>query len=130
MYPFKFCKRVGIHQVKLGFSPIFLRYFNEFKESDYARGGQEATETVELPEGPLPQFPFSMEPQLRKLGLPTKLDKGVITLTSSYVICTEGARLSAEQARLLKLLQYKTSVFKVNLLAHWTKTSELSAERC
>uniref|UniRef100_F1LDP0 Ribosome assembly factor mrt4 n=1 Tax=Ascaris suum TaxID=6253 RepID=F1LDP0_ASCSU len=100
-----------------------IKYFNEFKESDYARGGQEATETVELPEGPLPQFSFSMEPQLRKLGLPTRLDKGVITLTSNYVICTEGGRLTAEQARLLKLLQYKTSIFKINLLAHWTKIS-------
>lgn len=31
---------------------------------------------VTLDEGPLEQFPHSMEPQLRQLGLPTALKKG------------------------------------------------------
>lgn len=45
--------------------------------ADYARAGHIPRETITIPEGPLPQFAFSMEPQLRKLGLPTKLDKGM-----------------------------------------------------
>lgn len=62
-------------------SPFFqkglnFRYFKELHILDYARCGQMATSTVKLSEGPLPQFPFSVESQLRKLGLPTKLDKG------------------------------------------------------
>ncbi|VDM53111.1 unnamed protein product [Angiostrongylus costaricensis] len=48
----------------------------ELSTADYARAGYMARETISLQEGPLPQFAFSMEPQLRKLGLPTKLDKG------------------------------------------------------
>ena len=45
-------------------------------ESDYARAGNIATETVILQPGPLEQFPFNMEPALRKLGLPTSLQRG------------------------------------------------------
>lgn len=57
---------------------IMFRYFGELCISDFARCGQIASNTVELCEGPLTQFPFSLEPQLRKLGLPTKLEKGKI----------------------------------------------------
>ncbi len=57
---------------------IFLcfRYFEKHVESDYARSGNIATETVTLQPGPLEQFPFNMEPYLRQLGLPTSLQKG------------------------------------------------------
>lgn len=53
-----------------------IRYFNEFKEMDYARAGNVAHMAVTLDEGPLDQFSHSMEPQLRQLGLPTALKKG------------------------------------------------------
>lgn len=43
---------------------------------DYARSGNKAQMDVTLDEGPLEQFPHSMEPQLRQLGLPTALKKG------------------------------------------------------
>lgn len=56
-------------------------YFANFRYADYARAGDLATETVELPEGLLPQFPFSIEPQLRKLGMPTKLEKGQVVFS-------------------------------------------------
>ncbi|VDK42767.1 unnamed protein product [Anisakis simplex] len=115
-----------------------IRYFEEFKENDFARGGQEATETVELPEGPLPQFAFSIEPQLRKLGLPTKLDRGmltvlpaspfqimfilgIVTLISDFTVCKKGVVLTADQARILKLLGYMLSIFQINIRASWTK---------
>lgn len=45
---------------------------------DYARAGNQAQMDVTLDEGPLEQFPHSMEPQLRQLGLPTALKKGEI----------------------------------------------------
>lgn len=44
---------------------------------DYARSGNRAQMDVTLDEGPLEQFPHSMEPQLRQLGLPTALKKGM-----------------------------------------------------
>ncbi len=56
------------------------RYFNHFKEMDYARAGNLAQMDITLDEGPLEQFPHSMEPQLRQLGLPTALKKGGIVL--------------------------------------------------
>lgn len=55
---------------------VSFRYFNSFKEVDYARSGNIAQMAVTLDEGPLEQFTHSMEPQLRQLGLPTALKKG------------------------------------------------------
>lgn len=55
---------------------MFFRYFNQFKEMDFARAGNKAGMAITLDEGPLEQFPHSMEPQLRQLGLPTALKKG------------------------------------------------------
>ncbi|KAM3728701.1 Aurora kinase [Dirofilaria immitis] len=100
---------------------IVKKYLEELHMSDFARCGQIASSTVELCEGPLIQFPFSLESQLRKLGLPIKLEKGVVTLISHYVVCKDGDKLTADQCRLLKLLDYKMSIFHVKLFAHWSK---------
>lgn len=43
---------------------------------DFARAGTSAETTVALEKGPLTQFSFAIEPQLRKLGLQTSLEKG------------------------------------------------------
>ena len=51
-------------------------WFTKYTEMDFARAGNKATLTVNLDPGPLKQFPHSMEPQLRQLGLPTALKKG------------------------------------------------------
>lgn len=58
-----------------------IRYFNHFKEVDYARAGNHAQMDITLDEGPLEQFTHSMEPQLRQLGLPTALKKGEAGIT-------------------------------------------------
>jgi len=68
---------------------------------EYARSGFVAPETVELSEGPLPQFQHSMEPQLRQLGMPTSLKKGVITLIKSFTVCKKNEVLTPEQAQIL-----------------------------
>lgn len=68
---------------------------------EYARSGFVTPETVELSEGPLPQFQHSMEPQLRQLGMPTALQKGVITLIKPYKVCQKGDILTPEQAQIL-----------------------------
>lgn len=48
--------------------------------------------------------PHSMEPQFRRLGMPTSLVKGVPTLKDGdFVICKEGDKLKVDQAHLLKL---------------------------
>ncbi|NWU90611.1 MRT4 protein, partial [Upupa epops] len=94
-------------------------WFSKFKEVDFARAGNKATYTVSLDTGPLEQFPHSMEPQLRQLGLPTTLKKGVVTLLSDYEVCKEGDVLTPEQARVLKLFGYEMAEFKVTIKSVW-----------
>ncbi|NXX21341.1 MRT4 protein, partial [Podargus strigoides] len=94
-------------------------WFSKFKEVDFARAGNKATYAVSLDTGPLKQFPHSMEPQLRQLGLPTALKKGVVTLLSDYEVCKEGDVLTPEQARVLKLFGYEMAEFKVTIKFLW-----------
>ncbi|KAG8431721.1 hypothetical protein GDO86_020302 [Hymenochirus boettgeri] len=94
-------------------------WFDQFKEKDFARAGNKATYSVVLDEGPLEQFPHSMEPQLRQLGLPTALKKGVVTLLSDYELCKEGDALTPEQARILKLFGFEMAEFKVTIKSMW-----------
>ncbi|XP_051895475.1 mRNA turnover protein 4 homolog [Pristis pectinata] len=96
-----------------------IEWFDQYTESDFARSGNKATMAVTLDAGPLPQFTHSMEPQLRQLGLPTTLKKGVVTLLSDYDVCKEGAPLTPEQARLLKLLGIEMATFKVTMNCLW-----------
>jgi hypothetical protein len=42
-------------------------------------------------------FSHSMEPQLRKLGLSTRLERGVPTLAVEHQVCKEGDVLTPEQ---------------------------------
>lgn len=98
-----------------------IEWANEYEEMEYARSGFVTPETVELPEGPLPQFQHSMEPQLRQLGMPTSLQKGVITLLKPFKVCQEGEALTPEQAQILKLLGKPLAVFKLLLLGVYTK---------
>lgn len=93
----------------------------ELSMADYARAGHIPRETITIPEGPLPQFAFSMEPQLRKLGLPTKLDKGSIVMYQEHDICKAGEPLTVEQAKILKLFDYKLAEFKLNIVSQWDK---------
>nr|CAG4644226.1 EOG090X0BJA [Lepidurus arcticus] len=101
-----------------------LRYFKERKEADFARAGNIANKTVILPEGPLEQFPFNMEPYLRQLGLPTTLQKGVINLVKAHTLCKEGASLTPEQAQILKLLGEQMAEFSITIEAMWSKDGQ------
>ncbi|KAM7422852.1 hypothetical protein PAMA_010742 [Pampus argenteus] len=94
-------------------------FFSNFKEMDYARAGNQAQMDITLDEGPLEQFPHSMEPQLRQLGLPTALKKGVVTLLKDHEVCKEGDTLTPEQARILKLFGTEMAEFKVQIKCMW-----------
>ncbi|XP_051531812.1 mRNA turnover protein 4 homolog isoform X1 [Myxocyprinus asiaticus] len=98
-------------------------YFSNFKVMDYARSGNIATIAVTLDEGPLEQFPHSMEPQLRQLGLPTTLKKGVVTLIKDFEVCKEGDTLAPEQARILKLFGIEMAEFKLSIKCMWNSES-------
>eukprot|EP00758_Cryptobia_borreli_P014751 Tbor_TRINITY_DN5953_c1_g2::TRINITY_DN5953_c1_g2_i1::g.18505::m.18505/K14815/MRT4; mRNA turnover protein 4 len=94
-------------------------YFFQIGEQVYARTGQIATTKLTLKPGPLIQFPHNMFEYLTKLGLPLKLDKGVIMLLQETTVCDVGDTLSAEAASILKLFGLMTVEFKLHLTAHW-----------
>ncbi|XP_068707110.1 mRNA turnover protein 4 homolog [Montipora foliosa] len=97
-----------------------IRWFENYRELDYARSGNEATCDVKVDAGPLEQFQHSMEPQLRQLGLDTTLKKGIVTLQKDYQICKEGDTLTPEQTRLLKLFGNPLAEFHISLLCMWS----------
>jgi len=78
-----------------------MKWAEEYEEMEYARSGFTTPESIELSEGPLQQFQHSMEPHLRQLGMPTSLQKGVITLIKPYTVCQKGDILTPEQAQIL-----------------------------
>lgn len=63
-----------------------LQWFKNFSEMEYARSGFVATRDVILPVGPLEDFSHTIEPHLRRLGLPTSLERGVINLIKEYQV--------------------------------------------
>lgn len=96
-----------------------LQWFDEYRDEDYARAGFRATQQVLLDQGPLPQFQHSLEPHLRRLGLPTSLQKGVVMLVKDHEVCKEGEVLKPEQASILKLLGIKMATFKITMEFIW-----------
>ena len=105
-----------------------IEWFNDFRQPDFARSGNIATRSVILPAGPVMRthsdppepFPHNEEPQLRKLGLTTAMDRGVPMLGSPHKLCEEGKSLTSEQAQLLKLIGEKMAVFRVQMKARWS----------
>uniref|UniRef100_A0A672K6A3 Ribosome assembly factor mrt4 n=1 Tax=Sinocyclocheilus grahami TaxID=75366 RepID=A0A672K6A3_SINGR len=87
-------------------------YFSSFKEVDYARAGNVATMAMTLDEGPLEQFPHSMEPQLRQLGLPTALKKVIV----SYSVIFFGLSIQ-------KLFGTEMVEFKISIKCMWNSES-------
>ncbi|XP_031356792.1 mRNA turnover protein 4 homolog [Photinus pyralis] len=98
-----------------------MEWFGRYEVEDYARTGFKTTTKVKLEEGPMKQFAHSLEPYLRQLGLPTKLEKGVVTLIKDYEVCKEGSVLTPEQAKILELLDYRLAKFKFALKGCWIK---------
>lgn len=110
---------------------VVMDWFESYTQQDFARGGFKASETVVLPEGKLEEFSHAIEPHLRKLGMPTKLDRGIVALYKEFTVCEEGQVLTSEQARILKLLGRPIAEFKMNIECCWTKAGgfELFKER-
>lgn len=103
---------------------FICRWFDNYIQPEFARSGFKVDRTVTLPQGPLEGFVSSMEPDLRKLGLPTELKKGVILLRSEHVVCKEGQILTPNQAQILKLIGECLAEFRVTFKSVWDKSGE------
>lgn len=104
-------------------------YFSALAKTDFARAGTPASREFTVPEGivystggELPAeedvpLAHSLEPELRRLNMPTSLTKGKISLQNPYTVCQEGDVLDSRQTRLLKLFGVATAEFTVQLVA-------------
>ncbi|KAA8493760.1 mRNA turnover protein 4-like [Porphyridium purpureum] len=100
----------------------FREFFRTFGVPDFARSGNIATERVVLPKGPQAElFQPSQQATLTKLGLPVELKKGVIIVTSDFVVCNEGDVLTPERAKILEFMGIKMAEFRIHLLACWSR---------
>lgn len=107
-----------------------IAYLDSLEQPDFARAGAIAPETVTVPAGPLKTsdgipIPSNLEGQVRQCGLQVSLIRGVVVVPEGpeRVICTEGDKLTPEQARLLKLLNYPMVTFRVKLEARYRNGS-------
>lgn len=98
-----------------------IEWSKQYSALEYARSGFIATKTIVLPEGPLDDFSHAIEPHLRSLGMPTKLEKGVVKLYKEYTVCTEGKLLTPEQARILKLIAKPMATFSLQIKCSWSR---------
>ncbi|KAK1835217.1 mRNA turnover and ribosome assembly protein [Podospora conica] len=116
-----------------------ISYFSTLTQVDFARAGTRATRTVVVPPGPLMStggevpaeddvpVAHTLEPEFRKLGLPTRMVSGKVVLGADeetgagYTVCREGEVLDSRQTRVLKLFSICTAEFRVQLMAYWTK---------
>ena len=62
----------------------------------------------------------TVEPTLRKLGVPTRLVKGRVQLEGEFVVCREGDVLGARETTLLKMFGVAMSEFGVEIRAWWS----------
>lgn len=104
-----------------------VEWFKTYSEPEFARSGNTATQSVTLSEGPLAGFSHSMEPQLRQLGLPTALKKGVVTLLRDHNVCEKGQTLTPEQCRILKLFDHKMVEFRITIDSIWTTNGKFKS---
>lgn len=121
-------------------------FFESFVNLDYARSGAVATQEFRIPQGELhtayghggeeDPLPLQIEPQLRKLGVPTRIVKGKVMLEETtddvmagdeeegYLVCKEGDTLDSRQTSILKIFGVRMAEFKMGLRAVYDKQSE------
>ncbi|EJP65225.1 mRNA turnover protein 4 [Beauveria bassiana D1-5] len=118
-----------------------LDYFDNLALVDFARAGIVAPRAFSIPPGVVyatagevpaehdVPLEHTLEPELRRLGVPTRMVKGRVVLGSedgegeAYVVCKEGDVLDSRQTRLLKMFDVCLSEFKVKVLAYWSAES-------
>lgn len=105
-----------------------VKFFDEYSENEFARSGFEATGPVELDEGPLEQFEPNQVQNLRLIGLPVDVKKGVVTLLSDFPVCAAGEVLTPEKAKILEFIGIRMAKFCIKLRCHYQKNGRVFEE--
>jgi len=71
------------------------------------------------PASALVDAPHTLEPQLRALGLPTRLARGKVECLADTVVCRRGKKLSADAAGLLRHFGWRLARFQPRAVATW-----------
>lgn len=113
--------------------------FDQSNELDFARTGNRSTMTVIIESDPSglrnqesgePLSP-TLEVQLRKAGMPTKLRGGSILLNSShYQICRQGEKLNVDQTRILKIMGIRMAPFEICITGHLSENGDFTSFDC
>ena len=89
----------------------------------YSRAGEIPAEQDE-------PISHTIEPELRKLGIPTRLVKGRVMLEltgeqekEGFPVVKAGQTLDSRQTTLLKMFGIAISEFQVGLKAYWTRST-------
>lgn len=121
--------------------------FAGFWNADYARSGAVASREVRIAPGEVmtmygveggeeDPLPLSIEPQLRKLGVPTRIKGGKVVLEEApeggmidadeegYLVCKEGDALDSRQTSILKILGVRMAEFRIELQAVYDRQEE------
>ncbi|PGH27667.1 hypothetical protein AJ80_00682 [Polytolypa hystricis UAMH7299] len=114
-----------------------LEYFDSFHPMDFARAGNVTPRSFTIPSGIVyahageiassqdEPLSHTIEPALRKLGVPSRLVKGRVSLDmeGGYQVCKAGETLDSRQATLLKMFGVAVAAFKVDMKVHWSRES-------
>ena len=102
-------------------------FIDRHHEPDFAKAGTKATYTVFLQKGTeaLEAYGHGMEPYMRQLGLPTKLNMQKIELLADTFVCREGDELTVEQCKILKLLGHQMAKFDLKILISREKKGKI-----
>lgn len=121
--------------------------FAGFWNADYARSGAEAIREVRIAPGEVmtmygveggeeDPLPLAIEPQLRKLGVPTRIKGGKVVLEEApehgmvdvddegYLVCQKGDTLDSRQTSILKILGVRMAEFRIELRAVYDRQEE------
>lgn len=117
-----------------------MSFLDSFRPLDFARAGTVASRSFTIPNGlvyahagEIPAaddepLSHTVEPALRKLGVPTRLVKGKVMLDlndgeDGYLVCTQGETLDSRQTTLLKMFGVTSAEFHVQLKAYWVRAT-------
>lgn len=123
--------------------------FEGFWDADFARSGASATREVRIPPGEVKTMygveggaeeedpmPLAIEPQLRKLGVPTRIKGGKVVLEEApegemgvegeegCLVCKAGEVLDSRQTSLLKILGVRMAEFRIQVGAVYDRAEE------